>query len=104
MKVVDQVSVICQLNSVVFLREYFQKYLYLNTFETTAFTFIQVLFWSVFFTLLQVVFLPVTKLFFDYNFRVLFILLVISESDLNGMIDARVACWATEWRGGKGVQ
>ena len=29
-KVVDQLSVICQLNSVVFLLEYFQKYLYLN--------------------------------------------------------------------------
>ena len=45
--------------------------------------------------------MPVTKLLLDYNFRVLFILLVISESDLNGTIDARVACRATE-RGGQG--
>ena len=71
-KVVDQLSVMCRLNSLLILLECFQKYLYLSNFKTTTLTFTQAVFWSVLCTLLlQVVFLSVTKLLLDYNFRVL---------------------------------
>ena len=69
---------ICQLNSLFISPEYFQKYFYLSSFKMTTFLLLlKYFFWSVLCTLLQVVFLSVTKLLLEYNFRVLFTPLII---------------------------
>ena len=65
-KVVDQLSV--RLNSFFILLDYFWKYFYLSSFKTTFLLLLKYFFWSVLCTLLQVVFLSVTKLSLDYNF------------------------------------
>ena len=73
MRIYSQPVVICLLNSLFILLEYFQKYLYLSTFKMSTFLLLlKYFFWSVLCTLLQVVFSSVTKLLLDYNFRVLF--------------------------------
>ena len=64
---------IWQLNSLFISREYFQKYFYLSSFKMTTFLLLlKYFFWSLLCTLLQVVFLSVTKILLEYNFRVLF--------------------------------
>ena len=49
---------------------------------TTFLLLLKYFFWSVLYTLLQVVFLSVTKLLLEYNFRVLFTPLAITGQDL----------------------
>ena len=48
---------------------------------TTFLLLLKYFFWSVLCTLLQVVFLSVTKLLLEYNFRVLFTPLLLAESN-----------------------
>ena len=52
---------------------------------TTFLLLLKYFFWSVLCTLLQVVFLSVTKLLLEYNFRVLFTPLMNSDSSLRLM-------------------
>ena len=52
---------------------------------TTFLLLLKYFFWSVLCTLLQEVFLPVTKLLLEYNFRVLFTPLLICDFILNQM-------------------
>ena len=48
-KEVNQLSQLCQLNSVFILLEYFQKYLYLSTFKKTTFLLLfKYFFWKYF--------------------------------------------------------